>query len=255
MLKNIIKKIPGSHTAYGFLSGFMRWTRVAGEFSRFKARSLAERPSLVPKWSERQFFLEDRTAQTPFDRHYIYHTAWALRQLQKHKPRLHVDIASSLYFVALGSAFVPMRHLDYRVPLLALDNLACDAGDLMSLPFADNSIESLSCMHVIEHVGLARYGDPLDPLGDIKAANELSRVLAHDGRFLFAAPVGRARVCFNGHRIYSFEMVCELFRELEIAEWALIPGEPPDGLVENAAPELINQQRYGCGCFVFRKPA
>ncbi len=33
-------------------------------------------------------------------------------------------------------------------------------------------------MHVVEHVGLGRYGDPLDPDGDLKAIAELKRVTA-----------------------------------------------------------------------------
>jgi SAM-dependent methyltransferase len=231
----------------------VEWGRVTQEFVQFRARSRSERPDLVPKWNERQYFLENRTSQTPFDRQYIYHTAWAVRQLVRHRPAEHVDISSSLYFVALGSAVVPMRHLDYRPPLLALSNLECGAGDLTALPFASGTVPSLSCMHVIEHIGLSRYGDPLDPQGDLKAARELTRVLAPGGRFLFATPVGRRRVCFNGHRIYSFEMVCQLFPELKLEEWALIPENPPDGLVQNAAPELINRQNYACGCFAFRK--
>jgi SAM-dependent methyltransferase len=210
------------------------------------------RPTLIPRWSERILFTDNRVEHTPFDRHYVYHTAWALRQVQQYKPREHVDVSSSLYFVALGSAIVPMRHLDYRPPALLLDNLVCAAGDLMALPLADNSVESLSCMHVIEHVGLARYGDPLDPEGDIKAARELSRVLAPGGRLLFVTPVGRSRICFNGHRIYDFNSVCSLFPDLCLAEWALIPDNPSQGLVPKATPQLINEQEYACGCFLFR---
>jgi len=253
-LTSSIKSVPGVHWGYGLARGKIAWLKVAREFFHFRAQSLSERQELLPLWQERQFFLENRTSHTPFDRHYVYHTAWAVRQLLRHSPREHVDVASSLYFVALGSAVVPMRHLDYRPPLLMLDDLACDAGDLMSLPFTDDSVESLSCMHVIEHVGLARYGDRLDPSGDIKAAKELSRVLAPDGRLLFVAPVGRRRVCFNAHRVYDFDSVRSLFPGLQLAEWALIPDDPSRGLIPEAPPELINAQEYACGCFAFHKP-
>jgi len=253
-LRNIVKRIPGTQSVYALVWRTIRRIQVTRDFINFRARSLRERPGLVPVWRDRQFFLANRTQQTAFDRHYVYHTAWAVRQLQQQKPREHVDISSSLYFVALGSAVVPMRHLDYRPPLLKLDDLVCTGGDLMALPFPDNSIESLSCMHVIEHIGLARYGDPLDPQGDVKAAMELSRVLAPGGRFLFATPVGRRRICFNGHRIYDFDSVRLLFPALHLAEWSLVPDDPLQGLLSEPPRELINSQEYACGCFVFQKP-
>ena len=102
--------------------------------------------------------LDDRTNTTGFDRHYIYHTAWSARVLAQTKPSEHVDIASSLYFVTTASAFVPIRFYDYRPADLDISNVSSDRADLLALPFADNSIESLSCMHVVEHVGLGRYG-------------------------------------------------------------------------------------------------
>jgi len=252
-LKSIIRVIPGTVMVWSMVRQSAGWLRVAREFFLFRAQSHSMRPMLIPRWSDRLFLTEDRTVHTPFDRHYIYHTAWALRQLHQHKPREHVDISSALYFVALGSAVVPMLHLDYRPPLLMLDNLVCAAGDLTALPFDDKSVESLSCMHVIEHVGLARYGDSLDPEGDIKAARELSRVLARGGRLLFVTPVGRRRVCFNGHRIYDFDSVRSLFPGLHLDEWALIPDDPSQGLVPQAAPEVIDRQGCACGCFVFKQ--
>jgi hypothetical protein len=36
-------------------------------------------------------------------------------------------------------------------------------------------------MHVVEHIGLGRYGDPIDPDGDLKAISELKRVVQKRG--------------------------------------------------------------------------
>ncbi len=253
-IKSLIKFIPGTVAIYHLLRYAQKWVQVTNDFWRFRKLARVQRPSLTVAWTDRQYYLKDATIQTDFCRSYLYHTAWAARQLGKYKPSQHIDVSSSLNFVALVSAFVPIRHLDYRPPLLFLDNLECDTGDLMSLPFSDNSVDSLSCMHVIEHVGLGRYGDPIDPLGDIKAAKELARVLSVGGRLYFAAPVGKMMVCFNGHRIYNFDSVCALFPTLELEEWALIPDFPPDGLIHNAPPEIFNSQRHdACGCFLFRK--
>ncbi len=52
-----------------------------------------------------------------------------------------------------------------------------------------------SCMHTIEHIGLGRYGDPLDAVGDQTALSELQRVVAPGGSLLIVVPVATA--CFN----------------------------------------------------------
>ncbi len=208
------------------------------------------------RWSQREPQLYDRTATTGFDRHYVYHTAWAARVLARTRPRLHIDISSSLYFVGIASAFVPMKFYDYRPARLGLGNLEEGVGDLTRLPFADRSVESISCLHVTEHVGLGRYGDPLDPEGDLKAMRELSRVVAPGGVLLFAVPIGRPRLAFNAHRIYSHAQIVEQFRDLELAEFALIPDDDADvGLICPAAAAQADAQRYGCGCFWFRRSA
>lgn len=106
-------------------------------------------------------------------------------------------------------------------------------------------------MHVVEHIGLGRYGDPLDPNGDLSAIAELCRVLATGGNLLFVAPVGRPKVCFNAHRIYSFEQVAGYFDGLHIMEFALVDDR---GRFEvGADPGRVKDQQWSCGCWWFRK--
>ncbi len=187
-----------------------------------------------------------------FDKHYICHTAWAARVLAEIRPKKHVDIASSVLFNAIVSAFVPVDFYDYRKWKLGIDNLNTKFEDVRKLTFADNSIQSLSCMHVVEHIGLGRYGEDLDPEGDLKSIAELKRVLAGD--LLFVVPIGGCpKVIFNLHRIYSYDQIIRYFSELKLVEFALIPDKTPGDLIRNASRELANQQEYGCGCFLFRK--
>ena len=229
--------------------------RFRREFRAFVAASAARPPRLSVDWAERFPCVADRTATTGFDRHYIYHTAWAARVLAATRPARHVDIGSSLYFAALASAFMPIEFYDVRPADLDLDGLRCGAADLLRLPFADRSVESLSCMHVLEHVGLGRYGDPLDPEGDVRAAGELGRTLAAGGQLLLVVPVGRPRVRFNAHRIYAFAQVRGMFPDLVLDEFALVPDDVREGgLLRGADEAAANRQDYGCGCFRFLRP-
>ncbi|MEX2592687.1 MAG: DUF268 domain-containing protein [Anditalea sp.] len=199
--------------------------------------------------------LNDNTPSTGFDRHYVYHPAWAARIIAEVKPAKHVDISSALQFCSVLSAFVPVDFYDYRPANLSLSNLNSLSADLLSLPFENNSIESLSCMHTIEHIGLGRYGDPLDYDGDIKAVNELKRVLAVGGHLFFVVPIGRLnRIFFNAHRVYTKQQVLDLFPDLVLKDFTLIPEDEKDGgLVSDPNEQLLERQVYGCGCFYFTK--
>eukprot|EP00479_Gromia_sphaerica_P008786 TRINITY_DN3492_c0_g1_i2.p1 TRINITY_DN3492_c0_g1~~TRINITY_DN3492_c0_g1_i2.p1 ORF type:complete len:117 (+),score=15.81 TRINITY_DN3492_c0_g1_i2:118-468(+) len=55
----------------------------------------------------------------------------------------------------------------------------------------------------IEHSGLGRYGDPLDPAGDFKAMAQVSCMVKPGGFFFFTVPFGFDCIEFNSHRIYG----------------------------------------------------
>ena len=202
-------------------------------------------------------FLSDKTTETLFDRHYVYHPAWAARILSKTNPAVHVDISSTLHFCSIMSAFMMVKFYDYRPAQLTLSDLETGHQDLTKLSFADNSIHSLSCMHTVEHIGLGRYGDAIDYDGDEKAMKELARVLKAKGDLLFVTPIGAtAKIVFNAHRIYTKELVVKTFLKfgLSLKEFTLIPENGADGgLVINPTDELLQKQNYGCGCFWFTK--
>lgn len=215
------------------------------------ASALEDDGRFVCQWDDRLPCLADARRETPFDAHYIYHTAWAARILAQTRPASHVDIASSLYFVSIASAFVPITFYDYRPANLSLCNLECKKADIINLPFKDESILSLSCMHVVEHIGLERYGDTFDPQGDLKAMKELARVLHPDGRLLFVVPVGGcARIQYNAHRIYRYRDVLSNFSGLQVEEFALVTDDSL--FIANASEADAERQKYGCGCFLFR---
>jgi SAM-dependent methyltransferase len=250
--RRMLAAIPGARAIRDGLRSIQSRLQYVQEFRKY-SRLAAAADLKKPTWHDRFPCLTDKTATTEFSRHYVYHTGWAARILASTRPECHVDISSSLYFASIASAFVKMEHYDYRPPNLCLDNLEVRAGDLLKLPFADETIVSLSCMHVLEHIGLGRYGDPLNSIGDVLAAKELSRVLSPSGILLFVTPVGKPRTCFNAHRIYSYDQVCRLFPDLEVEEFRLLPDDPAGGGLAAASSGVVAQQDYGCGCFKFTK--
>lgn len=233
-----------------------RYSSFGLDFLRFRSQSARKIQRFPLRWRDRYPCLDDRTGSTSFDRHYLYHPAWAARVVSELRPTMHVDISSTLSFSALVSAFVPVRFFDYRPAELSLSNLTSEFADLLALPFDDASLPSVSCMHVLEHVGLGRYGDKLDPDGDLIAMRELRRVLAVGGSLLLVVPIGRPRIQFNAHRVYSYAQILECFPDLVLREFALIPDRPADGgLLRGATQQMADAQLYGCGCFWFRREA
>jgi hypothetical protein len=253
-VKSAFAKLMPAVWTYRRVNTALAYMRFVGDFKRFQKLTQKTASRFELKWKGRFPCLEDQTEVTRFDRHYIYHTAWAARMLAQLRPDIHIDISSSLYFCSIVSAFMPVRFYDYRPVALRLNNLSSELADIMALPFSEKSIQSLSCMHVVEHIGLGRYGDPLDPDGDLKAIAELQRVVAVGGNLLFVVPIGRPRVMFNAHRIYAYRQIIELFSEFKMMKFSLIPDDPKDGdLVPSPSEELVAAQNYGCGCFYFKR--
>ena len=243
-IKNYIKQV-GKNVIIRFPKRIVLFIKYIGELIRFKTES-RKRKRMPARFRYAHPCLNDRIKTTPVDQHYIYHPAWAARILSKTKPVEHVDISSITHFGTIISAFVPVRFYDYRPAELTLSNYEAGFADLKNLPFENDSIASLSCMHTVEHIGLGRYGDELDVNGDLKAITEIIRVLQPGGNLLFATPVGKPKTEFNAHRIYSYEQIIEYFASLSLKEFSLIPDA--GGLIINANPVIVKEQHYGCGC-------
>jgi len=153
-------------------------------------RRFASKSEIVAPASDLYPCLSDATVMTGFDPHYFFQAAWLARKLAASRPQVHTDIGSDVGMVGVISAFVPIEFLDIRPLDIALKGLVSRKDNLSGLTLPSDSVSSLSCLHVLEHIGLGRYGDPLDPDGHVKAAGELSRVLAYSGDLYLSVPVG-----------------------------------------------------------------
>ena len=161
-------------------------------------------------------------------------------------------IGSQINFVGLLSTITCVTFIDIRPIDVELDNFNSKAGSILSLPYKNASVHSISCLHVIEHIGLGRYGDEVDPDGCKKAAKELIRILSPGGNLFLTAPIGKPCVYFNAHRVLSPQKILQLFKILKLTEFSVVTDEGQ--YIKNAnIDDYINSQ-YACGLFKFSAP-
>ena len=229
------RKIRGLGNFPGYLHDWRTYARAGGKI----------------RFSDSQPCLGDRIGATPFDPHYFFQAAWLSRKLAHEAPGNHTDVGSDIRMISVLSAFISLDFIDFRPLEVRLEGLKCSAGNITGLEKPSDSILSLSCLHVVEHVGLGRYGDPIDPLGSERALNELARVLAPGGRLYLSVPVGRERVCFNAHRVFDPHSVVRMLPHLQLLEFSLVDD---NGEFQDRTPlDVAKVQEYGCGLFIFTK--
>lgn len=209
--------------------------------------SAPSNPHIALTWQELVPCLTDRTIQTPLEPIYFFQDTWAAGKVFQLNPKHHYDVGSSAMTIGILSQFVPVTMIDIRPLSLSLKGLFFREGSILSLPFDDNSIESLSSLCVVEHIGLGRYGDPIDPLGSEKAIKELQRVLAPGGNLFISVPIDSKNcVQFNAHRTFTRDYVIALFDGVVLEEERYIYGT-------NLLNTYDREQGFGTGLFHFRK--
>lgn len=229
---------------------FFRYIRFISSFLDFNKKALKQNQELA-KIKYIKTALHETKKNHIIDSHLIYHMAWAMNSLQKIKPKQHTDFGSNLYFVTMATAICPIDFYDIRTVNVKLNNLKTHKFDIRSLKLLDNSVNSLSCLHVLEHVGLGRYNDPIDPKGDEKVIHEINRILKPNSDLLIVVPVGKPKIRFNAHRIYSYVQIEKLFHQFTIKEFSLVDDK--GNYYENAPVSYVKKQKFGCGCFWLRK--
>lgn len=214
---------------------------------------------------EYAFLTDYRKNAGRIDGHYFYMDILVAKKILENKPCHHYDIGSRIeglisHLIAMG---IPTTMIDIRpfpiknagCGIAKLDFIQGDATDLKAVE--DNSIESLSTLHAVEHFGLGRYGDDVNPNACFAAMSALSRVLKPRGHLYFAVPVGKTeKVCFNAHRIFHPRTIVESFPSLTLENMYLIhdmevSAYTPDEAADKKYSSIIGD--YDCGIFIFTK--
>lgn len=205
------------------VEGWRAWARFWRSYRRYRrlrARA-GERDvlHLMPQVGE------DR-AVTEMEPIYFYQDAWAFERIVGCRPASHVDVGSHHKFVALLSKVVPLTMIDIRPLQLPLSSIQFKKGDILQLPFEDGTVESLSSLCVVEHIGLGRYGDRLDVQGTEKAIQELKRVVVPGGDLYLSIPInGVPATFFNAQRLFTEQYLFSLFYPFELVQSRYIYGD------------------------------
>lgn len=189
--------------------------------------------------------------------HYFHQDLLVATRIHRAAPRRHLDVGSRVDgFVAHVASFRRIEVLDIR-PLqpLAHDNIVFRQADLMAGTGVEEGIcDSLSCLHALEHFGLGRYGDRLDPQGHLLGFANLCRLLEPGGTLYLSVPIGASAVHFNAHRVFAPDEPLRWAEgRLQLAAFDYVDDAGALHLGADVAktPAL----RYGCGIYTLRKTA
>lgn len=190
---------------------------------------------------------------------YFWQDLHVARQIHLANPARHVDIGSRIDgFVAHVASFREIEVFDIRPVAAQIPGVIFRKADLMQ-PTGKlaECCDSLSCLHALEHFGLGRYGDPIDPYGYAAGLDNMSRLLQPGGLFYLSVPIGEERVEFNAHRIFDPHSLVQLAAAngLRLREFAWI--ESNRALILSSSPEQdmegLSKLRYALGIFTFIK--
>jgi hypothetical protein len=243
MIKAILRNA-GIHPRR-LLSSWKGWQRYVRDRARF--RELQELPAfawgrelpILTEWDETSgslgaYFLQDQLVAR-----WIHHAA----------PVRHVDVGSRLDgFIGNVSVFREVEVIDIRPQPGPVSNVRFHQLDLMKPLSSDwvESTDSLSCLHTIEHFGLGRYGDTIDPDGHLKGLSQLKKMVAPGGLIYLSTPIGPQRIEYNAHRVFSAVTLRDWFGEgWTIERFAVI--NDANTVRENLDPhEPEIENHFGC---------
>jgi len=194
---------------------------------------------------------------------YFWQDLLVARAIHEANPIKHVDIGSRVDgFVAHVASFRECEVFDVRPITAQVPGVVFRQADLMnpaSLPTTTvgGYCDSLSCLHAIEHFGLGRYGDPINPLGYQRGIANMAQLLQPGGTFYLSTPIGQERVEFNANWVFDPHSIVRCAESTGMMLQKLIvinpANGPQDSLIDTVALADLALHRYQLGLFIFIK--
>jgi hypothetical protein len=244
---------------YKFYSFIRNLPRFWKDYQRLKAQ--AEKSNLeFPFVSFYPCLFDKNKSGGVVSGHYFHQDLWAASKIYHMNPARHIDVGSRVDgFVAHVASYRKIEVADIRNLDSNVENIDFFQLDILDdLPKKYHGCtDSLSCLHVLEHCGLGRYGDDLQWDGYITAFKNLTKMLKSRGVFYFSTPIGPQRIEFNAHRVFDVRTLLDLFSDNYIVQEFSFVDDLGD--LNEQVPfeeEKINNNyscKYGCGIFQLQK--
>lgn len=212
-------------------------------------------------WGDAFPCYEDRQASAgETTGHYFHQDLLVAQEIFRRNPHRHIDVGSSVYgFVSHVAAFRLIEVVDIRPLHSEVDNIAFVQADLMAGEAVESlSADSVSCLHTLEHLGLGRYGDPIDVDGWLHGLRNLCRMTEPGGMLYLSVPISCVpRVEFDAHRVFQPLQITEaLPDEMSVERFAYVDDKGDlhanvDWLDKSVSSGL--NLDYGCGIWFVRK--
>jgi hypothetical protein len=188
-------------------------------------------------------------------KHYFNQDLLVASYIFKNNPKRHVDVGSRVDgFVAHVASFRKIEVFDIRANNFQFKNIIFKKKDITKIDKSLlNYCDSLSCLHTIEHFGLGRYGDELDPYGHIKGFKNLIKILKSGGTLYISFPISEKNTTyFNSERSFNPKEILNWSSELKLEKFDVIDDN--EKIFLNVNLYKFNKKiRYGCGIYTFRK--
>jgi SAM-dependent methyltransferase len=191
--------------------------------------------------------------------HYFHQDLLVARRIFERQPEKHLDIGSRIDgFVAHVASYRMIEVFDIRPLDRPIKNVQFREVDLMHLPgeYASYS-DSVSCLHALEHLGLGRYGDEIDPDGHLKGLDALHSLVKPGGLLYLSVPIGPDRIEFNAHRVFSLPYLLDIVQgRFDVVDFSFVDDR--GDLHHNVGLDSADVRDsfgcdYGCGILELRR--
>ncbi|MBP3603854.1 MAG: DUF268 domain-containing protein [Lachnospiraceae bacterium] len=223
---------------------------------REKYISMNRRKSFEICKKDERPILTDKYKTMGIANQYFWQDLWAASLIGNKKPQEHFDIGSRLdgFIAHIIAMSIPITVIDVRpfpMKIVGLKTIVADATMLNEIE--DESIESLSALCSLEHFGLGRYGDPIDPEACFKCFKQIQKKVKAGGYIYISVPIGREKLQFNAHRIFKATTIIEEFDKCELLEFSACNEEEIEYKVDINKYDSEDNSGGRFGLFCFRK--